>query len=73
MPKVVISFDPEFGEYDVDTTWEEPLTEYEALVFMKASHYRNIQKNLARAHKDQEFLEKFFIEAQMSGRVISEQ
>ena len=74
MPKVVIEYDPELGEYDV---FEVPKTqivdsEYAVVVDMKASHYKNIKRNEERWLKDQTFLENFFIEAQASGRQIRE-
>lgn len=73
MPKCVIKYDKQFGEYMVYPYTEgQNITEYEAIVFMKASHYRNMQKNIQRWVKDQDFLEKFFIEAQTAGRTISE-
>jgi hypothetical protein len=74
VPRCVIEFDPELGEYDL---FEVPPTqqidsEYAVVVDMKASHYKNIKRNEERFLKDQEFLEKFFIEAQQAGRPIRE-
>jgi hypothetical protein len=75
MPRVVIEFDPEEGRYDVfrvTDTWPTIDHEYAVLVDMKASHYNNIKRNEDRVNRDQEFLEKFFIEAQALGRPIRE-
>lgn len=75
MPRVIIEFDPELGEYDVfevTDTWPTIDTEYAVLVDMKSSHYKNIKRNEERVYKDQQFLEKFFIEAQQAGRPLRE-
>ena len=74
MPKVVITFDPEHHEYWVQ---EVPKTfthdpEYQVVMDMKASHFRNIMRNAERYERDLDTLRKFFIEAQMAGRAIRE-
>lgn len=75
MPRVIIQFDPEIGEYYV---FEDPKgrgldPDYEVAVDLKASHFRSIKRNSDQVAKDQDFLEKFFIRAQMAGRAIREQ
>jgi hypothetical protein len=75
VPKCVIEYDPETGEYDVfevTDTWPTVESGYAVVVDLKASHYKNIKRNEERFLKDQEFLEKFFIEAQQAGRPIRE-
>ena len=75
MPRVIIEFDPELGEYDVfevTDTWPTIDSEYAVLVDLKASHYKNIKRNEERVVKDQQFLHYFFIEAQKAGRPIRE-
>lgn len=75
MPKVIIEYDPELGQYDVfEVTHSHPTLEpgYAVLVDMKASHYRNIKRNEERVVKDQRFLENFFIAAEEAGRQIRE-
>ena len=75
MPRVIIEFDPELGEYDVfevTDTWPTIDSEYVVLVDLKASHYKNIKRNEERVVKDQQFLRNFFIEAQQAGRPIRE-
>lgn len=74
MPKVVITYYPNYLEYDVTQVNKDyvPGSDYEVVMDMKASHYRNMKRNLARYVKDQEALQKFFIEAQMAGRQIRE-
>lgn len=73
MPKVLITFDPDNGEYFVEpykgTEWDP---EYQAVMLMRASHYQNMQRNLTRAEKDQATLAKFFIHAQTTGRQFRE-
>ncbi len=73
MPRVVISFDAvnqEYSVYPVDKDYTP--TEYEAVVHMKSSSYREIVRTELRWLKHQDFLEKFFVEAQMAGRNLSE-
>jgi hypothetical protein len=75
VPRVIIEFDPELGEYDifeVTDTWPTIDSEYAVLVDMKASHYKNIKRNEERVLRDQQFLHNFFIEAQQAGRPIRE-
>ena len=74
MPKVVIHFDPEHHEYHVFQYVEGMVfdNEYQVLVEMKASHYRNILRNESRHQNDRDTLRKFFVEAQMAGRPIRE-
>lgn len=75
MPRVVISYNPEFYEYDITQVPKDysSESEYEVTVEMKASHFRNMRRNMARVDKDQEFLTGLFIQAQSSGRKIREQ
>lgn len=76
MPRVIIEFNRNFGEYSVfeaTDTWPTRESEYSVVVDMKSNHYRNLKRNEERYIKDQNFLEKFFVEAQMSGRQIREQ
>ena len=73
MPKVVISFDPEHHEYFVTTYHGQGLNdEYDVVMDMKSSHYRNILKNAKRYENDLNSLRKFFIQVQMAGRQIRE-
>jgi hypothetical protein len=75
VPRVVIGDDPEYQDYRVNEVSKDfyPVDEdYQVVVDMKASHYRNIKRNEERFYRDQEFLQKFFIEAQESGRQIRE-
>lgn len=75
MPKCVIEYDPESGNYDVfevTDTWPTVESGYAVVVDLKASHYKNIKRNEERCFKDQRFLENFFIAAQESGRQIRE-
>jgi hypothetical protein len=73
MPRVAITFHDELAEYFVEpyTGWE--LDEYQVVVDLKSSHYRNILRNRERVDKDQKFLQNFFIQAQMAGRALREQ
>lgn len=73
MPKVVITFDPEHHEYFVTPYGGQTLnSEYDVVMDMKSSHYRNIIKNVQRYENDLSSLRKFFVEAQMAGRQIRE-
>ena len=73
MPKVVISFDPEHHEYFVTPYHGQTLNkEYDVIMDMKASHFRNILKNVQRYQNDLNSLRKLFVEAQMSGRELRE-
>jgi hypothetical protein len=75
VPRVVIEFDPELGDYDVfevTDTWPTVESEYAVVVDMKARQYKNIKRNEDRVVRDQEFLKNFFIEAQAAGRTIRE-
>lgn len=74
MPKVVITFDPEHHEYWVETVEKDfkPDPEYQAVMDMKASHFRNIVKNAQRYENDLSTLHRFFVQAQMSGRQFRE-
>jgi hypothetical protein len=58
--------------FEVTDTWPTLESEYAVVVDMKASHYKNIKRNEERLLRDQNFLEKFFIEAQQAGRPIRE-
>lgn len=70
MPRVVISFDPEHHEYWVEIARPgvEYDPEYQAVMHMKSSHFRNMRRNAVRFNNDRDTLRKFFIEAQMRGR-----
>lgn len=75
MPKCIIGYDPVAGEYyayEVTDKYPTVSSEYEVVVDMKASHYRNLKRHEEQWCKDQDFLEKFFFEAQSSGRQIRE-
>lgn len=72
MPRVLLHYDTVRAEYSIHESWDWPLGEYDTVVFMKASHFRNIKRNDMRWNKDQEFLNNFFIEAQKAGREICE-
>ncbi len=74
MPKVAITFDPEHHDYFVRVVDKDykPDEEYEAVMDMKASHFRNIIRNADRYENDLNTLRKFFIEAQMRGRQFRE-
>ena len=74
MPKVVITFDPEHHEYWVQEVAKDfkPDPEYQAVMDMKSSHFRNIVKNSKRYENDLNTLRKFFVEAQMRGRQFRE-
>lgn len=75
MPKVVITFDHEHHEYFVEPAREgvEYDPEYQAVMDMKSSHYRNMLRNKNRFETDRDTLRKFFIEAQTRGRQFREQ
>ncbi len=78
MPRVIIQYDPQFGVYSViipqSKEAEENINkEYEVLVDMKASSFKSIRRAEERWVNNQEFLEKFFISAQTSGRHLREQ
>lgn len=73
MPRVVITFDPEHHEYFVTPFQGQTINpEYEVVMDMKSSHYRNMMKNRARYVNDLDTLRKFFLEGQLSGRTIRE-
>lgn len=74
MPKVVISFDPDSGDYWVEAVAKdfEPDPEYQAVMDMKSSHFRNILRNAKRYENDLNTLHEFFVRAQMSGRQFRE-
>lgn len=75
MPRVVITFDTETSMLFADTAQKdrEYDPEYQVVMDMKASHYKNIKRNLMRFNQDQKTLLKFFIETQQAGRPIREQ
>lgn len=75
MPKVVITFDPEHHDYYVEEVQKgvNYNPEYQAIMDMKASHFRNILRNAKRYENDLETLRTFFIQSQMSGREFREQ
>ena len=76
MPKVTIVYYPGSGKYVVGETsiiGYDPETGMEAVMDMKASHLKNIRRNIARIEKDQSTLENFFIQAMIAGREIREQ
>ena len=75
MPKVKIAYDRAYQEYAITeggkyTVIDDP--EWEAIIEMKSSHFRNMQRNIDRYNKDQQALMNFFMEAQMRGREIRE-
>lgn len=74
MPRVAITFDPDHHEYFVETVSRdfEPTPEYQVVMDMKASHFRNILRNAERYQRDMDSLRKLFIEAEMAGRTIRE-
>lgn len=77
MPKVVITqdyYDGGFWEYTVDrfVSDDEVDPEYQVVMEMKASHFKNIQRNAKRVFADQEVLNKFFEQAKDSYTVIRE-
>lgn len=75
MPRVVITFNDETGDYYMDAYDKgvEYDPEYQVVVDLKSSHFQNIVRNRQRVCKDQDFLRNFFIQAQMAGRAIREQ
>lgn len=74
MPRVIIEFNAESHIYFVDLyKGEEIDDEYQVIVDLKSSHYRNIRRNDGRVQRDQTFLQNFFIRAQTLGRHIREQ
>lgn len=75
MPKVVITFDPEHHDYYVEPAVKgmEYNPEYQAVMDMKASHFRNILRNAKRYENDLATLRRFFIRSQMYGREFREQ
>lgn len=75
MPTVKIAYDPTFQEFSLTESHKDAVLdpEWEVLVDMKASHFRNMRRNQTRYNRDQEALQKFFIQAQMSGTRIREQ
>jgi hypothetical protein len=74
MPKVLIHYDTVRHELSVFDAWDwPPHPEYDVVVHLKSSHYRNIKRNEQRWMKDQTFLNNFFIEAQRRGTEIREQ
>lgn len=76
MPKVIITFDKDysfFGVSELKGTDEYIDPEYQVVMDMKASHYRNIRRNWSRYNNDQKALLNFFIQAQQTGRVLREQ
>lgn len=74
MPRVAISFDPDTHEYFVEQVTKDfkPTPEYQVVMDMKSSHFRNILRNAERYERDMDSLRKLFIEAEMAGRAIRE-
>lgn len=74
MPKVTIIFDRIKRRYFLELfdSVGKDNDEWEVVMDMKASHFRNMRRNEDRFQRDQEALKKFFIEAQMSGKEIRE-
>lgn len=74
MPRVVIEYNPQYEEYAVCEVGKDFQVEsdFQVIVDMKSSHYRNIKRNEERFDRDQAFLERFFIEAQEAGKPIRE-
>lgn len=74
MPKVTIIFDHIKRRYFLELfdNVGKDNDEWEVVMDMKASHFRNMRRNEDRFQRDQEALKKFFIEAQMSGKEIRE-
>lgn len=74
MPKVLIHYDPVLQLMSVFDKWDWPVNpEWDVVVHLKSSHYRNMKRNEQRYNKDQTFLTKFFMEAQTRGTEIREQ
>lgn len=73
MPRIIITFDPEHHEYFVTEYRGQTINpEYEVLLDMKSSHFRNMLKNAKRYEGDRNTLRRLFLEAQLSGKVIRE-
>lgn len=78
MPKVTILYDTVRSEYLVEETSQAGHDEnsgVEAVMEMKASHFKNMKRNEDRYYKDQETLHNMFLQAKQAnaeGRVIRE-
>lgn len=73
MPKILVHYDPGFQEFVAFDTWDwDPNPEYDVIVDIKSGTWKEMQRNISRTSRDQNILQRLFIEAQMAGRPIRE-